>query len=138
MIVVAIVGLLSAVAVPNLLRAGQTAQNNRFASDIRVACDAFIQYAAENGKYPPDCTPGVVPKGMASYLTKIPWDQPTAIGGLWDWDEGVFGVKAGVSVYQPSASAAQMERIDAIIDDGNLSSGVFRSRPAGYLLIIEE
>jgi prepilin-type N-terminal cleavage/methylation domain-containing protein len=138
MIVVAIVGLLSAVAVPGFLRAGQTAQSNRFASDIRVACDAFIQFAAENGRYPPDCTPGVMPPGMASYLKKVSWDEPTAVGGSWDWDQGVFGVLAGVSVYQPSASAAQMQRIDAIIDDGDLATGVFRARSAGYILIIEE
>ncbi len=137
MIVVAIVGLLSAIAVPAFLRAGQTAQNNRFAADVRIARDAFIMYAQEHGTYPPDTMPGAMPQGMSEYLSKVHWDQPTAVGGQWDWDNGQFGATAGVSVYQPSASTEQMQRIDAIIDDGDLSTGTFRARASGYISIIE-
>ena len=51
---------------------------------------------------------------------------------------GQFGVKAGVSVYQPTAPHDQLQRLDAILDDGDLSTGSFRARAAGYIFIIED
>jgi len=76
--------------------------------------------------------------GMSNYLEHIDWAGRTPIGGKWDWDRGVFGVAAGVSVYQPDLTPAQMRRIDARMDDGNLKSGMFRQRSQGYISIIEE
>jgi prepilin-type N-terminal cleavage/methylation domain-containing protein len=138
MIVVAIVGLLATIALPYFMRARETAQNNRFAADMRVCRDAFIEYSADHRIYPPDTTPGIVPIGMGEYLRRVPWTETTAIGGQWDWDNAQFGVKAGVSVYQPTASADQLRRLDAILDDGNLSTGSFQARAQGYILVIEE
>ena len=138
MIVVAVVGLLAAIAIPSFVRARETATTGRFAADIRIARDAFIEYSADNGKYPPDTMPGVVPNGMADYLRRMPWTKPTAIGGQWDWDNAQFAVKAGVSVYQPTAPRDQLKRLDATIDDGDLSTGSFRARDSGYISIIEE
>ena len=138
MIVVAIIGLLATIAIPSFVHARETALNNRFAADLRVARDAFIEYSADNRKYPPDTMPGVVPVGMADYLLRVPWTQRTVIGGQWDWDNAQFGCKAGVSVYQPTASLDTMRKLDAIIDDGDLSTGSFRARSAGYIFIIED
>lgn len=138
MIVVVIVGLLAAIALPNFVRARQSAQNSRFASDLRVTTEAFMQYNLDNRRYPADRTPGIVPPEMVEYLPKrIEWTQRTPIGGSWDWDYGVFGVTAGVSAYQPTASLNQLRRLDGIIDDGNLGSGQFRARASGYISIIE-
>ena len=46
---------------------------------------------------------------QAIYLLRVPWTQPTVTGGRWDWDNGLFGFKTGVSVYQPTASLASMQ-----------------------------
>lgn len=137
MIVVAIIGLLAALGIPNLLKAGQRARSTKFAREIKNAGHAFVQYAFENGRYPADRTPSQMPTGMASYLNGFPWTEDTPIGGQWDWDYGQFGVGAGVSVYQPNWTSEQMQEIDAIIDDGNLSTGEFRQRAAGYIYILE-
>jgi prepilin-type N-terminal cleavage/methylation domain-containing protein len=48
-----------------------------------------------------------------------------------------FGFTAGISVYKPTVSAAQMQEIDKLIDDGNLGTGIFRSRSNGYIYIIQ-
>ena len=71
----------------------------------------------EHGKYPPDTQPGVVPAGMADYLRRIEWTEPTTLGGRWDWDNGQFGFKAGVSVYHPTASSGQLLQLDKTVDD---------------------
>jgi prepilin-type N-terminal cleavage/methylation domain-containing protein len=137
MIVVATIGLLTAIALPNFIRARQNAQNSRFASDLRVATEAFMQYNLDNRRYPPDRTPAVMPPGMADYLIKIEWTKGTPIGGQWDWDYLQFGVTAGVSAYQPTVSLDQLRRLDSLIDDGNLGSGQFRARAAGFISVIE-
>lgn len=137
MIVVAIIGLLSLLAIPYWMKARESAQNSRYAADLRVATGAFQEFAIVNGDYPADRQPGEMPDGMESYLAKMRWDRKNAIGGLWDWDHQVFGVNAGISAYQPDATAAQLTRLDKMIDDGNLQSGLFRHRSSGYIYVIE-
>lgn len=137
MIVVATVSLLATIAVPNFLKARVSAQNGRYVVDLRAACGAFMTFAIENNRYPADTTPGIVPTGMADYLSRMNWTGETSLGGRWDWDYQQFGCRAGVSVYQPTAPVSQLQKIDQLIDDGNLGSGSFRSRASGYISIIE-
>ena len=138
MIVVAIVGLLAALAIPSLAKARTESQISRFMNDLRIAVNAFETYSTAAGGYPADKTPSVMPEGMSNSLENVDWAGRTPIGGRWDWDRGVFGVTAGVSVFRPALTRAQMRRIDARIDDGDLDSGMFRRRNQGYISIIEE
>jgi prepilin-type N-terminal cleavage/methylation domain-containing protein len=137
MIVVGVIALLAVIAFPSMVRARECSTTSRMAADLRIACDSFVEYFAEHGKYPADTLPGIVPDGMAEYLKRVPWTEPTVLGGQWDWDNGVFGFKAGVSLYEPTAPVAQLQKLDALIDDGNLSTGSFQARPDGYISIIE-
>ncbi len=137
MVSAAIIGLLAALSVPTVLGSGNKARARRFARDIKTAGHAFVQYAMETGEYPADKTPGQMPDGMSEYLSGFPWNEDTVIGGQWDWDFLQFGTHAGVSVYQPDWDDSQMAEIDSIIDDGNLSSGQFRKRTAGYIYVLE-
>lgn len=50
MIVVAIIGLLTAIGIPNFVRARQTAQTNACINNLRVIDSAKQQWALENGK----------------------------------------------------------------------------------------
>jgi len=138
MIVVAIIGLLTALSIPSMREAGTRARARRFAREIRNAGHAFVQYAAENGGYPADKTPAQMPEGMAAYLKGFSWNEETVIGGHWDWDYGQFGTYAAVSVHQPDWNDDYMARVDAVIDDGNLGTGQFRKRSGGYMYVLEE
>lgn len=127
MIVVAIIALLAVIAVPSFLRARQRSQNTKFINALRVAGGAVETYAMEHSTYPADVNRGVVPPGLASYLDPtMNWAGTTPIGGRWDWDFNTSGVKAAVSVVQSTASAAQLQEIDAMYDDGNLETGRFK------------
>ncbi len=129
MIVVAIVGILAAIALPSFLRARQRAQQVKFINALRIASSAFELYAVENNGFPPDATRGVLPSGMETYLgPKLNWTTATPIGGNWDWDFNQFGFRAGVSVVGATATAEQMLEIDRQIDDGDLSAGHFQDR----------
>ena len=138
MIVVAIIGILAALGLPAMYEAGNRARSRRFARDIQIAGHAFMQYAMETGAYPADKTPAQMPAGMSGYLWNFPWTEDTVVGGQWDWDYEQFGTKAGVSVHMPAWQDDRMQLIDAVMDDGNLSTGQFRKRSGGYMYVLEE
>lgn len=137
MVVVAIIGLLAAIAIPSYARARVNSTNARYIGDLRTAKAAFVQFSVERGVYPADRTPAQIPTGMEAYLGRFPWTSVNSLGGLWDWDYRQFGCTAGVSVYQPTAPREQLQKLDRIIDDGNLATGMFRERSAGFISVIE-
>jgi len=136
MIVVVIIGLLAAIAIPAFERVRSSARVSAFANDIRIGGDAFETYAMENGSWPADGSTAI-PSVMDGYLNLTKFKGPTPLGGVWDWDAGVFGVNAGLSVRSPTANSATMLIVDQKIDDGNLATGNFRARSGGYILILE-
>ena len=65
MIVVAIIGLLAAIAIPNFVRARTTAQMNACINNLRQIDGAIQQWALENKK---DTTAAVVEGDILPYL----------------------------------------------------------------------
>lgn len=76
MIVVAIIGLLAAIAVPNFVRARETAQKNAIINNLRVIESAKQQWALEKKKHSTD-TP--VSTDLTPYLKGT--TMPTAVAG---------------------------------------------------------
>lgn len=140
MIVVMIIALLAAMAIPGFSKARTLVRDTRFVNDLRVASNAFDYYAQANGDYPDDGMPGEIPVGMDEDLRKVRWTRSTPIGGMWDWDfrQAQFGGRAGVSVYQPNRTDAEMAKIDAMVDDGNLTTGLFLKRSQGYIFFVQK
>ncbi len=139
MIVISIIGLLSAMAIPAFQRARFNSRVVHFMNDLRVAVDAFGIYSLEEGTYPLDKYPSIIPNGMDEYLAGMNWINGTPIGGRWDWDFESVGITAGVTVIGPGLSYLHLQEIDNRIDDGNLSTGCFRQTDAGgYSYVIEE
>src|SRR5271166_3119197 len=73
MIVVAIIGLLAAIAIPNFVKARATSQANACINNLRQIDAAASQFALENGKktgdainYPTDLTPYIKMNANAS------------------------------------------------------------------------
>ncbi len=60
LIVIAIIGILAAIAIPNLLNAVQRGKQKRTMSDIRALATAIESYAVDNNVYPDAaCTGGL-------------------------------------------------------------------------------
>jgi type IV pilus assembly protein PilA len=136
MIVVVIIGLLAAMAVPAMQRLGERAKAARFVNDLRVIASAAGTYSAENGLWPDDES-GTLSPLLSEYLPARMYDgTPTVLGGSWDWDYNVFGVTAAISVTGPTAPVRVAMVVDQLADDGNLTTGTFRSRVNGYMWII--
>jgi type IV pilus assembly protein PilA len=139
MIVVAIIGLLSGLAVPYFLISWQRANVTRFSREIVSHACSFQVYCLEYDGWPADGAAGIIPAGMENFLDED-YEEETCIGGYWDWDAGVFGFTAGISVFSPDYDDDLMQDVDTILDDGDLSTGIFRSRGdgTGYIYILEE
>jgi prepilin-type N-terminal cleavage/methylation domain-containing protein len=136
-ITVAVIGILAALCGPFVFRSITCCRCYRFAKEIRTAANAFEQYAMDHGFFPQDAGPAQLPVGMEGYLNRFSWEKETVIGGFWDWVAGGEGQGLGISVNSPSFSSKQIQQIDSLIDDGDLSTGLFRSHASGYIYMIE-
>lgn len=137
MIVAVIIGLLAALAIPAITKVQRRSQNSRFVNDLRVFSQAFETYATENGGWPANVGPGVVPASMSGTFKTDVWVATTIVGGRWNWDRNINGINAAISISSATASAAQMTEIDALIDDGDLSTGHFQFISNRYMYILE-
>ncbi len=69
LIVIAIIGILAAIAIPNLLNAVQRGKQKRTMSDMRALATAIEAYAVDNNNYPPAaCNPGIFTGGTEQLL----------------------------------------------------------------------
>ena len=59
LIVIAIIGILAAIAIPNLLNAVQRGKQKRSMSDMRALATAVEAYAVDNNNYPAACNGSV-------------------------------------------------------------------------------
>jgi len=137
MVVVVIIGLLAALAIPTFMRLRQNAQNSRFMNDLRVFSEAFTAYSMKNGAWPPNVGPGIVPPGMSGEFRDAQWTATTPVGGQWNWDFNRNGITAAISVSGATADDLQMAQIDAKIDDGDLTTGTFIKSGNRYMYILE-
>jgi len=137
MVVVVIIGMLAAIAIPAFGKIRRSAQNNRFVSDLRTFAQAFETYTMKNGSWPPNAGSGVVPAGMTGEFRDAAWRAVNSVGGRWNWDMNNFGVTAGISTTGVIADDAQMTEIDAKIDDGDLSTGLFVKNSNRFIFVLE-
>ena len=139
MIVVVIIGLLAALAIPAFQRVQRAAQNNRVVNDFRVFSQAFETYATQNGRWPANVGPGLVPAGMSRADLKVSvWQAKTTIGGQWNWDQNIAGFAAGISISNFTCPDAQLQEIDAKIDDGDLATGLFQKVAGNRAMLVLE
>lgn len=138
MVVVVIIGLIALLAFPAFSKARQSSQNSRFISDLRVFAQAFENYSLLNAAWPPNTGSGTVPLGMADEIRHASWTVANSVGGRWNWDFNNTGVIAGIAVTNVTATDLQMTMIDRRIDDGDLTTGLFRKVGMRFIYILEE
>jgi len=88
MIVVAIIGLLAAIAIPNFLKARSTSQQNACINNLRQIDGAIQQWALETGAKATDSVGGTqiqpyMGRGSAGLLPFCPLDSAKAFGSSY-------------------------------------------------------
>ncbi|MGZ0656303.1 type II secretion system protein [Coraliomargarita sp. W4R53] len=140
MIVVVIVGLLAAMSIPAFQRARNHSYAARLANDFRSFAGAFEIHALEVGVWPDDGNYNDLPESAQPYFEGTTWYLPPPNGGNWDWEVNRLGFVASVGLTEGDGNLAPAvyERLDDILDDGNLSTGLFQQSGDRYLYILEE
>jgi prepilin-type N-terminal cleavage/methylation domain-containing protein len=138
MVVVVLVGVLAALALPLHYRLSTRSQTARFQNDLRVASQAIEVYTVENGDWPPDGGGGW-PEAVMDYLpAPARWSLPTPVGGQWSWSRDAAGVAAALRVTGHKGGETLALELDRLIDDGNLTAGLFRGTSDELLYILQE
>ncbi|MFT5837103.1 MAG: prepilin-type N-terminal cleavage/methylation domain-containing protein [Candidatus Azotimanducaceae bacterium] len=126
MIVVVIIGLLAAIAIPAFRRVRIRSQNARLASDLRTYGGMVETYLLINGDYPEASAPGIIPAGFDAYIKIGSWNQGPSIGGVWDMEKDSDGILSAIGVHQFTVPNEQLVEFDKDYDDGNVDTGKYR------------
>ncbi|MEM7228114.1 MAG: prepilin-type N-terminal cleavage/methylation domain-containing protein [Planctomycetota bacterium] len=143
LIVVVILGVLSAITVPAISGTTDDARKTSFVSSLKTYVKAVQRYRIDNGAYPADGSSGVIPAGLDVYVDENNFNSVTPIGGVWDTELGSYGVTAAIGVHFDGSGDTQndayMATIDAMLDDGDLAAGAFQRIDGGrYYYILAD
>lgn len=134
-IVLVIIGVIGAIAIPRLSRSTGHAARNAFIQDLKLFVRAAELYAFEQGAPLPDGITGELPnKAFGQYVVAETYERDTPIGGQWDTEFKDSGVASALGVHfmtGRSRDDGYMARLDARIDDGDLAAGRFRKLGSG-------
>lgn len=117
MIVVAIISLLAAIALPAFQKARINTQNSAFMNDIRIIENAIDMYIMEKKGYPAEVQEKITPTELVPYLKNVDFTKPTPIGGCWDYDNNL-GMKCGIGVKWPERTTDEMAKLGKFIQSG--------------------
>jgi len=129
LIVVVILGILAAIVIPRFADAGADAKRSMFLTNLKAFASAANRYRVETGDFVADGDSGRLPEGFQTHIRAGDWEGGTPIGGVWDAEANSYGHGSMIGVHFQSTDTPatdEMTRIDAMIDDGDLSTGAFR------------
>ncbi len=134
-VVVAIIGILVALAIPAYKRSQNSTKIAALSNDIRIYNQDFNTYELENKSYPPSQpNAGQYPVGMEDILP-VEWTLPSPVGGVYRWVYTTEAEPEDRSAYLEIVHTAQnpivlslsrLVDIDDNVDDGNTSTGKFQ------------
>ena len=140
MVVIAVIGILAAIAIPNYISYRKKANIANAISDLKKFEQGFIAYAIDEGGFPND-SHLVLPDQpkMANYINPADWGRTTPMGGTYNWEGPDNYPYAGISIFEGTAAEKDLKLLDRMFDDGDLTQGKFRQTPNGrYTYIIAE
>jgi type II secretory pathway pseudopilin PulG len=132
MIVVAIIGILAALAIPAFRILVKKSRFSTLANDLRVHGGAIHRYAMEIGDYPSTyASSGTIIPGLEGYLSSS-WKEPSPIGGVYTWvytqQPAPEARNAYIQIIETGSAPfavglSDIVALDKRIDDGNLATG---------------
>ena len=147
MVVVVIIGLLAAMALPAYRQVTLRSKASAVGNDLRTFSTAFITYNLQNGKWPANGDPGVVPPELVNALTNN-FALKSPIGGVYKWNYDVSAdgipVKAAIIIMTDTSDNPVSDDtdlftlIDKQLDDGDLHTGNVQVGSTNSLVYIVE
>lgn len=115
LIVVAIIAILAAIAVPNFMEAQIRAKASRAKADIRTLGTGLMTYAVDHNRFPDIFTRLNTVTTPIQYLTKIPQDPFRNVSGHRMWRRGYYRYGA-MPLENPNRFALSSVSADTDID----------------------
>lgn len=148
MLVLVIIGVIAALAVPRMSQARQRSALTSTWTSFRGVQSAMELYRAEWKSLPGDVIESTVPPGTQRYIDPSFWKRTPPIGGKWDWNFNHnasgwtvvttwIGHPPNVGVKRESsdtATQARMLSMDRLYDDNTSSTGQLRRNVANFLM----
>lgn len=122
-VVIVIIGVITAVAIPRFSTANQNAAINAAAADFRNLELAFRMYHADNGGFPPNRPFGDHPAPLEPYYAEQLWDAGPVFGRVWDWNPDYGPVRPHISMFNFNHDVHLLEGFDLQFDDGDPTAG---------------
>lgn len=136
LVTVAIIGIMASMSIAIYEEYRLRARISVAAQELINVRTAFYAFLIENDELPADTTAGVTPAGMASFLPAGMFSNPTPVGGQYNWDGLPAHNPPGISIQNPDYTNSQMLILDQLLDDGDFSTGQFRTTGDGHYKLI--
>jgi len=138
-VVIVVIGILAALVVPRYVGAQSDTRVTAAGEDIMGMVKSFEYFNANNGYWPAETSPGVLPPEIQSQFSREnPFLKPCSIGGIFDYDHAVNDGTRAISITIrgtpsiPKPTIVDAQALDVYLDDGVLNTGKFRSTSGGY------
>ncbi len=140
LMVVSIIGVLASVAAPVYQNYITRANLVETALMLGQWGREFRRWDGQNGRYPNDSHIILPPEASSDLIIDNgQWLATTALGGNWNWEGPDNYPYAAISIFQVTAAVNDIAQLDFILDDGDLSGGIFRQTANGrYTYILDE
>jgi prepilin-type N-terminal cleavage/methylation domain-containing protein len=116
LIVVAIIGILAAIAIPNLMTAQRRSRYSRAASDTKTATSQTIIYSNDKSRYPTSIA-SLRDGGYANVSDNDPWNRPYVLSALLT-SGGIPAINDDVFIYSKGASQSGAYPVPFTVDTG--------------------
>jgi prepilin-type N-terminal cleavage/methylation domain-containing protein len=146
MVVVVIIGLLAAAGIPTYRHITMRSKVTALENDLKQFTTTIQAYTLQNGHWPADGDPRVVPPELAGTLPSN-FTAISPIGGVYKWNYDVSAdgitVKAAIIVqtaagFPVSDDVELLTMFDKQMDDGNLETGNVQVGSTNSLVYIIE
>jgi len=135
MVVVLMIGILLAMAIPGFKAVRERARISTFTSDFRAVKEAVNRFNLSEGYYP--LSGGAIEPEFFDYMRQDVITETTVIGGNWNFDDSTAIFAIGIVGYEVEDDI--VERIDSAVDDGILTTGSMTKTSDGeFYFVIEE
>lgn len=131
LIVVAIIGILAAIAIPNILDAQRRARYGKGASETKTATSNAVLYGVDKGKYPPSMV-ALRDAGYPNVDPIDPWGMPYQFAPVLVL-QNTIGVVDDVYIFSQGSSKAGTYPVPFVTDTGYGGSVGYSSVYGGWI-----
>lgn len=131
-VVVIVIGIIAAVAVPRFVVAQEDTEIATTAEDLRAIENALSMYFAKHGSYPRDVSRTRAVEVLDPYFrADNPFEKLAPIGGVYDYEGPPNWNPVQISIRSERRGRhdrATARRLDAYMDDGDLKTGAVQRK----------